>query len=105
LSADAGVDLLSRFAGLALQTLLLQRSHFRRGDSGGLSGFGLGSRFCEGLTFGDAGLANGFKFCGPALFAMHEVGVGNSRLGFEFLEQSLFGRGCRFQAVGEFRFF
>jgi hypothetical protein len=105
LATNAGVDLLSCLAGFAFLTLLLQSGLLGGRDRGGLSGLSFGPSLRDGFAFGDASLANGLKFCGASLFAIDEVGVANRRLGFEFFEQSLLGRGCRFQAVGEFRFF
>ncbi len=75
------------------------------GDGGGLGGLGVCASLGDSFTFSNPGLANRFKFCGPALFAIDERGVGDCRLGLEFFEQSLLGRGCRFQAVGEFGIF
>jgi hypothetical protein len=80
---------------------LLQKLLLGRGDGGGLGGFCVGARFETRLTFSDTRLSNRFKFGGAALFAIYEGGVGDSRLGLEFFEQGLLGRGCRFQAVGE----
>ncbi len=105
LAADAGVDLLGCLAGLALLALQLQSLLLGGGDGGGLGGLSVGAGLGERLTFGDAGLANRFEFCGAALFAIDERRVGDRRLRLEFFEQSLLGRGCRFQAVGEFRIF
>ncbi len=105
MAADAGVDLLRCFAGLALLALDLQGLLLGGGDRGGLGGFCVGAGFGGGLTLGDSGLANRFEFRRAALFAIDERGVGDGRLGLEFFEQSLLGRGCRFQAVGEFGIF
>ncbi len=105
LAADAGVDLLGRLAGLALLALYLQRLLLGGGDGGRLGGLGVGAGLGDSLTFGDSGLANGFEFGRAALFAIDERGIGDRRLGLEFFEQSLLGRSCRFQAVGEFGIF
>ncbi len=105
LATDAGVDLLRCLAGLALLALDFKSLLLGGGDGGGLSGLGVRAGFGDGLTFGDSGLANGFEFCGATLFAIDERRVGDRRLGLEFFEQSLLGRGCRFQAVGEFGIF
>ncbi len=105
LAADAGVDLLSGLAGLALLTLNFKSFLLGGGDGGGLGGLGVGAGFGERFTFGDPGFTNRFEFCGAALFAINERGVGDGRLGLEFFEQSLLCRGCRFQAVGEFGIF
>ncbi len=105
LAAHAGVDLLRRLAGLALLTLQLQSFLFGGGDGGGLGGLGLGAGLGDGLTLGDTRLANRFEFGGAALFAVDESGVRHGRLRLELFEQSLLGRGCRFQAVGEFCIF
>jgi len=105
LAADASVHFLGGFAGLALLTLQLQSLLLGRGDGGGLGRFSICAGLGDGFTFGESGLANRFEFRGAALFAINERGVGDSRLGFEFFEQSLLGRGCRFQAVGEFGIF
>ncbi len=102
LATDAGVNFLRRLAGLALLPLQLQSFLFGGGDGGGLGRLGLGPRLGDRFTFGDAGLANRFEFCGAALFAINKRWVCDGRLGLEFFEQSLLGRGCRFQAVGEF---
>ncbi len=105
MAADAGVDFLGCLAGLALLALQLKSLLLSGGDGGGLGGFGVGTGLGDRFTFGDAGLANRFEFCGAALFAIDERRVGDCRLGLEFFEQSLLGRGCRFQAVGEFGIF
>ncbi len=105
LAADAGVDFLGGLAGLALLTFQLQGVLLGGGDGGGLGGFGLGAGLGDGLTLGDASLANRFEFGRATLFAVDESWVGDGRLGLEFFEQSLLGRGCRFQAVGEFGIF
>ncbi len=105
LAADAGVDLLGGLAGLALLALQLQSLLLGGGDGGGLGGLGVGAGLRERFTFGDSGLANRFEFCRAALFAIDEGRVCDCRLRLEFFEQSLLSRGCRFQAVGEFRIF
>ncbi len=105
MAADAGVDLLRCLARLTLLALQLKGLLLGGGDGGGLSGLCVGASFGDGLTFGDSSLANRFQFCGAALFAIDERGIGDGRLGLKFFEQSLLGRGCRFQAVGEFGIF
>jgi len=105
LAAHARVDLLGCLAGLALLALDFKSLLLGGGDGGGLGGLSVGAGFGEGFTFGDSGLANRFEFCGATLFTIDERGVGDRRLGLEFFEQSLLGRGCRFQAVGEFGIF
>ncbi len=105
LAANAGVDLLSCLASLALLALNLQSLLLGRGDGGGLGGLGVGAGLGERLAFSDSGLANRFEFRGAALFAVYKRGVCDSRLRLEFFEQSLLCRGCCFQAVGEFGIF